>query len=286
MAAFTRVLLTVPVCILVLAQGTGVTQARSQDHQVSADQARRNIQRALRAEGVRPFRAIYIEADVTKQVYERSGPFPPTLTFDTDLVIVRPDKFMLRERLPSGAGHIVTTLGFAGSDLLDNVRVVGSEAQAAMGTVPEVDLPERRRWASRWLALLSLAGMPGVPLSFSFRGIEKDGDRAVYAIGVQGGDDFSARVLVDRETWLPRLLRYQKPAPPFARVSPGATGAGAKGEQGAAVEAIWIPTAYKRVNGMTFPYRLTEEVQGRVAQDWTVRTIRVNAAVPASAVSR
>jgi len=272
----------VAVGITLLAQGTGVPQAQGREHPVSADEALRNVQRALRADGVRPLTAVYIEADVTKRVYERSGDFPPTLAFDTDLIIVRPDKFLLRESVPSGAGHIVTTWGFAGSDLLDNVRVVGSDAQAAMGTVPEVDLPERRRWASRWLALLSLAGMPEVPLSFTFRGAGEEANRVVYTIDVEGRDDFSARLLIDPETWLPRQLRHQKRAPAFS--SAGSAGAGSA--RGATVESTWIPTAYKRVDGIMFPHRLTEEVLGSVAQDWTVRTIRVNAAVPASAVSR
>jgi hypothetical protein len=231
-----------------------------------------------------------------------------------------PDRFVRRASYNSVFGgpanmRMITTQrdGFAGTAVIRETSTEGDYAPAApppsfrptptpeqRAAVQRTRLLEQQQAFARLALVLFAASHPSYPLQFSSGGQVTLADgRTADAVDATGPDGIVIRLFVDAASHLPAMLAWQERAvivaaqpslsPPLragnAGLPPGAVMLDAvPGDPRSVplVEHAWSISEYRVADGLNWPHRFTERVEGRVLEDMTLGKFKLNPKIPDS----
>jgi len=219
-----------------------------------------------------------------------------------------------------GSTTIARTTGFNGDGLIEVVdtppsmggamtmtRMAGS-GPPGMPATPETITAQRQGLVAmnkRDFARLTLGmfatSQPVFPLEFAYGGQAEAPDGKAHVIDVKGSEGFAARLFIDEQTNLPRMVTYQAPQPRMMTFGgPAGRMGGAPGHQLTDEERKKIredaekqiqelqkqpPTMvdytlfvddWRSVDGVKFPHSLRRASAGTTNEEWTVSRVKVN----------
>ena len=153
-----------------------------------------------------------------------------------------------------------------------------------------------------------LAFLGGAGLQPTYVAVAEAPEGKADVVEVKNAQGQAVRLFIDQATSMPLMLQYQEvrprmnimggpggaggrrgpgPGAPGAQGAQGAPGAGAPGASGAPGAPPQPSTVtlylgeYKQVDGVMLPHRLTQAVEGKTVEEWTIERARVNPNVKA-----
>jgi hypothetical protein len=240
-----------------------------------------------------------------------------TIQSDVDMICELPDKCVRVARQLGGPITPVITDGYNGDEPIREVdaRLPLPPLMGPQDTSPEAVARRRAAQAghnkeefARLTIALFGASLAGYPLEFSYAGPDNVDGRAMDALEVKGGKDFSGRLLVDAATHLPVALIWKTPPivmmttsqTVMTRRSTGETrevtspaiDAPRKVPPGAVtvtstptpdfvaslplVERRRVFSDFKRVDSLMWPSRIKDFADGELAEDLKIDSIKLN----------
>jgi hypothetical protein len=177
-----------------------------------------------------------------------------------------PDKFVRKDEIPAQDTDI-TVAGFRGDELIQSPSGRGG----ARGGPPP---PQRVASLKQDFVKLTLAAFatsfPTFPLTFKYAAEAEAPEGKADVLDVTGPANFTARLLVQRETHLPVMLMWQMPAAPPAPPRGGPPPA-------ADAEHRLYYGDYRPVNGgMKWPFRIRHAVAGTTVEETVFDRVAVN----------
>jgi len=177
-----------------------------------------------------------------------------------------PDRFVRKDEIPAQDSDATVT-GFAADQLI----LSPAAPNRAGGPPPQAAAPQRLVGVKQDFARLMLgvfaASFPSYPLTFKYLAEGDAPEGKADILDVAGPANFSARLVVQRDTHLPVMLMWQAPAPP------------APGSQPMPVEHRLYYGDFRDVNGTKWPFRIRHAVAGQTIEETTFDRIRVNVKV-------
>jgi hypothetical protein len=154
-------------------------------------------------------------------------------------------------------------------------------------------MANKRTFVRLTLAMFA-ASFDAYPLTLTYAGQEIEQDRMFDVVEIKGPDDVMMRLSVDAVTHLPRAVRWQtepivirvqtrdgpgwpanvKPPPGVILLSEASSGDPAAGLP--LVEHRLLFTEYKKTDGLNWPHRLQEIVNGAIAEDARFSRFKIN----------
>jgi hypothetical protein len=129
------------------------------------------------------------------------------------------------------------------------------------------------------LLVLLLTSPPLLPIEFTYAGRAKTQDgHTADVLDLAGPNSFSARLLINQQTRQVMTLIYKTRMPgrradsqtdPLVQTEPEET----------EVEARWIASDYRKINGLTLPHRIARYTGGQLAEEIEIHKIKVNPAL-------
>jgi hypothetical protein len=185
-----------------------------------------------------------------------------------------PDKFVRVDEFPAQDAEPATS-GFSGDALIQRPPLpaapapVAASGQGAPAPGPaELRMLALKQDFARLTLGMFAASFPSYPLTFKYGGEAQAPEGTADVLDVAGPGNFTARLLVQRDTHLPVMIMWTAPAAP---VPPGAPQAAA-----APIETRIYYGDFRSVDGMKFPFRLRRAVAGETVEETTFDRIRVN----------
>jgi hypothetical protein len=158
----------------------------------------------------------------------------------------------------------------------------------------------RRHRAEMMRYLLMFAGASG--LQPTYVAVAESPDGKADVIEVKNETGASARLFVDQQTHLPLMMQFKEVRPRMMFQGPGPGGRGGRGRGGRApgpqpgeridpeemrrrLEQMPPPAPsdvtmyfadYKEVGGVQIPHRITQSVDGKPVEEWTIEKVKVN----------
>jgi hypothetical protein len=180
-----------------------------------------------------------------------------------------PDKFVRKDEVPAQDTDASVT-GFVGEQLL----LYPAPPARAGGPPPQAAVQQRlvgiKQDFARLMLAAFVASFPPYPLTFQYlaEGEAPEGKADILDVG--GPGNFSARLVVQRDTHLPVMLMWQVPGPPAAPNTPPP-----------AVEHRLYYGDFRDVNGTKWPFRIRHAVAGQTTEETTFDRIRINVKIDA-----
>jgi hypothetical protein len=237
----------------------------------------------------------------------------------TTLVLAVPDRLHRSEEMemPGGASveRITVLSGDTSWDDVQNRGGMGGGPQRMTvfrgpnGQPPDPQAMEQARTRrmkaelQRWRLVLLLDG----DLSPTYAGTAASADGKADVLQIEGERGRPVRLFVDQQTHLPLMLSYQEVRPRMT-IGPGGSGRGGRGpgrrgdgpppnpeEIRRRMEAEGPPAPstismyfaeYQSVDGLMLPHRISQSVDGKPAEEWTIEKAKVNGTVKAELFER
>jgi len=179
-----------------------------------------------------------------------------------------PDKYVRKDEIPA-QGTDATVTGFVGDQLI----LSPTPPNRAGGPAPLVVAQQRLVGVKQDFARLMLgifaASFSPYPLTFKYIAEGDAPEGKADILDVAGPANFSARLVVQRDTHLPVMLMWQAPDPP------------APGSPPMPVEHRLHYGDFRDVNGTKWPFRIRHAIAGQTIEETTFDRIRVNAKIDA-----
>jgi len=202
-----------------------------------------------------------------------------------------PDKFVRKDEFPAQDTDL-TVAGFRGDALIQfpapGAGRGGEQSAPSRGTGPNAD-QQRLNTVRQEFVRLTLgafaASFPTYPLTFKYAAEAEAPDGKADVLDVSGPANFSARLLVQRETHLPVMLIWQMPQPPgpprgAPPAGPGAPAASVAPPATAAPMEVRLYYAdYRAVNGIKWPFRIRRAVGGTTTEETTFDRVNINVTI-------
>jgi len=207
---------------------------------------------------------------------------------ETEIDLLLPDK-MIKKQMLMLAGNIgqITTY-----DLLNGERswsdTYSSSSETPVMKIGGEDLTKRlqarRKEQARQFLYLMLPPSPDFPLAFTYAGEAEASDGRADVIDVQGPNDFSARLFVDKITSRLLMMTYKEGILTRLSYKPGSEKIDL-GEKARAEAVKWIEAKirfsdYKPEGSVTLPHLLTYEREGKIVMEQSLKSFRLNPAFP------
>jgi len=174
-----------------------------------------------------------------------------------------PDKFVRKDEIPAQDTDATVT-GFVADQLI----LSPAPPNRAGGPAPEAVTQQRLVGVKQDFARLILgifaASFSPYPLTFKYLAEGDAPEGKADILDVAGPANFSARLVVQRDTHLPVMLIWQAPGP------------AAPGSQPTPVEHRLYYGDFRDVNGTKWPFRIRHAVAGQTIEETTFDRIRVN----------
>lgn len=178
-----------------------------------------------------------------------------------------PDRFVRKDEIPAQDTDASIT-GFAGDQLILSPTPPGRTG----GPPPQAVAQQRLAGVKQDFARLMLgafaASFSPFPLTFKYLAEGDAPEGKADILDVAGPNNFSARLVVQRDSHLPVMLMWQAPGPSPAPNTPPA-----------AVEHRLYYGDFRDVNGMKWPFRLRHAIAGETVEETTFDRIRINVKV-------
>ena len=179
-----------------------------------------------------------------------------------------PDKFVRKDEIPAQDTDASVT-GFVGDQLI----LFPAPPARAGGPPPQAVAQQRLGGIKQDFARLMLgvfaASFPPYPLTFKYLAEGDAPEGKADILDVAGPNNFSARLVIQRDTHLPVMLMWQVPGPPGPNTQP------------MPVEHRLYYGDFRDVNGMKWPFRLRHAVAGQTIEETTFDRIRINVKIDA-----
>ena len=179
-----------------------------------------------------------------------------------------PDRFVRKDEIPAQDSDATVT-GFAADQLI----LSPAPPNRAGGPAPQAVGPQRLVGVKQDFARLMLgifaASFSPYPLTFKYLAEGDAPEGKADILDVAGPVNFSARLVVQRDTHLPVMLMWQAPAPP------------APGSQPMPVEHRLYYGDFRDVNGTKWPFRIRHAVAGQTIEETTFDRVRINVKIDA-----
>jgi hypothetical protein len=179
-----------------------------------------------------------------------------------------PDKFVRKDEIPAQDTDATLT-GFAGDQLI----LSPAPPNRAGGPSPQAVAQQRLVGVKQDFARLMLgivaASFSPYPLTFKYLAEGDAPEGKADILDVAGPVNFSARLVVQRDTHLPVMLMWQAPGPP------------APGAQPMPVEHRLYYGEFRDVNGTKWPFRIRHAVAGQTIEETIFDRVRVNVKIDA-----
>ena len=179
-----------------------------------------------------------------------------------------PDKYVRRDEFPAQDQDAAVT-GFRGDEL-----ILGPQPPARGGGPPPAQrvLAVKQDFARLMLGAFATS-VPSYPLTFKYAAEGEAPEGKADILEVAGPANFSARLVVQRDTHLPVMLMWQAPGPP-----PGARAGGPPGAPppGPPPENRLYFADYRDVKGTKWPFRIRRAVGGNTIEETTFDRVSVN----------
>ena len=231
------------------------------------------------------------------------------LTIDLQL----PDK-MLRTDSISPMGDSVSVVqeqGLNGETLLRFSKVLGAGPGMMIRTPPPPaagspeeaqQLRNSRAEFARMVVGLLLTSPKALPVDFTYGGEAESPDGKADVLDLKGEGGFVARLLLDKASHRPLMMAYRGVSPQI-RVQTQTMQGGPGGQSGRgrgegpdhAAPSIPAPETvdismffddYKAVDGVMLPHHVSRAVDGKVTEEWTFKTMKVNPAFKAGTFNK
>ena len=220
------------------------------------------------------------------------------LTIDLQL----PDRMLRTESMsPMGDATITTEQGINGDTLLRHSSVMGGGPNMvirlppppAPGTDEEAQALRNSRADLARTALMFLVTSPAAaPLEFTYGGEAESDDGRADVVEAKGTGGQATRLFLDRKTHRPLMLAYRGVAPRMVIRTQESHGAPdpdevRRAERGAAdalppapqtVDITLFLDDYRVEGGVMLPHHVSRSVDGKTAEEWNFKTIKVNPA--------
>ena len=207
-----------------------------------------------------------------------------------------PDKFVRRDEIPAQDSDI-TVAGFRGDELIQSSSGRGGQ-RGAPPAAPQQRVNVLKQDFVRLTLGVFATSFPTFPLTFRDAAEAEAPEGKADVLDVTGPANFTARLLVQRDTHLPVMLMWQMPAAGPGR-GPGAPGAapGASPAPPADAPAASTPgrggpapaaqvehrlyyADYRSVSGgIKWPFRIRHAVGGSTIEETTFDRIAINATI-------
>ena len=164
-----------------------------------------------------------------------------------------PDKFVRRDEIPA-QDTAPSVTGFRGNDLIQ-VPATANPANPAEQRVIAI-----KQDFARLMTGVFAGSFPSYPLTFTYAAEGDAPEGKADILNVAGPANFSARLVVQRDTHLPVMLMWQAPAP----------------GQAAPVEYRMYYADFHDVNGIKWPFRIRRAIAGNTVEETTFDRVRIN----------
>ncbi len=179
-----------------------------------------------------------------------------------------PDRFVRKDEIPAQDTDASVT-GFSGDQLI----LFPSPPGRAGGPPPQAAAQQRLNGIRQDFARLMLgafaASFPPFPLTLKYLAEGDAPEGKADILDVAGPANFSARLVVQRDTHLPVMLMWQAPAP------------GPPGAAPMPVEHRLYYADFRDVNGAKWPFRIRHAVAGETIEETTFDRVRINVKIDA-----
>jgi hypothetical protein len=172
-----------------------------------------------------------------------------------ELTVVLPDKYLRIDEFPAQDAD-PTTQGFAGDTLLQFPPPAGRGAAPP----PQARLTNVKQDFARLTLALFAASFPSYPLAFTYVAEGDAPEGKADILGVAGPDNFSAQLVIQRDTHLPVMLMWQVPG---------------RGQTAPADTRLYYGD-FHDVDGVKWPFRLRRAVAGQTIEETTFDRFRIN----------
>lgn len=173
-----------------------------------------------------------------------------------ELTVALPDKYVRTDEFPAQDAD-PTTQGFVGDMLLQF-----PPATAGRGNTPgpQARLAAVKQDFARLTLALFATSFPSYPLTFTYVAEGDAPEGKADVLGVSGPENFSAQLVIHRDTHLPVLLMWQtagrgQPAPTETRLYYG---------------------DFRERDGVKWPHRIRRAVGGQTVEETTFDRFRIN----------
>jgi len=174
-----------------------------------------------------------------------------------------PDKFVRKDEIPVQDTDASLT-GFAGDQLI----LAQAPPNRAGGPAPQAAQQQRLVGVKQDFARLMLgifaASFSPYPLTLKYLAEGDAPEGKADILDVTGPANFSARLVIQRDTHLPVMLMWQAPGP------------AAPGSQPMPVDHRLYYADFREVNGTKWPFRIRHAIAGQTIEETTFDRIRVN----------
>jgi hypothetical protein len=175
-----------------------------------------------------------------------------------------PDKFVRRDECPAQDTD-PTTVGFNSDDLIQVPPPPPGPAAGRAGG-PPLSPAQRVVNVKQEFVRLTLGmfatSFRSYPLTFRYAGEGEAPEGKADVLDVAGPANFSARLVVHRDTHLPVMLMWQLPAATVAQAKP--------------VEYRIYYGDFRDVDGLKWPFRIRRAIAGETIEETTFDRIRIN----------
>jgi hypothetical protein len=180
-----------------------------------------------------------------------------------------PDKYVRKDEFPAQDTDL-SVAGFRGDELI----AYPPPAAGRGGPPPAQRLTTVKQEFARLMLGAFATSFPSMPLTFKYAAEGEAPEGKADVIDVAGPANFSARLVVQRDTHLPVMVMWQPPAPP-ARA--GGPPPGAASPTAAPLQENRLYFAdYRAVSGIKWPFRIRRAVGADTIEETTFDRVNVN----------
>ena len=180
-----------------------------------------------------------------------------------------PDKFVRKDEIPAQDSD-ATVNGFVGDQLIVNPAPVARAGGPPLQAAAQQRLVTAKQDFARLMLGVFAASFSPYPLTFKYLAEGEAPEGKADILDVAGPANFSARLVVQRDTHLPVMVMWQAPGPPAAPNTPPAP-----------VEHRLYYADFRDVNGTKWPFRIRHAVAGQTIEETTFDRIRLNVKIDA-----
>ena len=189
-----------------------------------------------------------------------------------------PDKYVRKDEIPAQDTDATVT-GFVGDQLILSPAPPNRAGGPAPLVVAQQRLVGLKQDFARLMLGIFAASFSPYPLTFKYLAEGDAPEGKADILDVAGPANFSARLVVQRDTHLPVMLMWQAPVPAGRGAARGPTPVPGRGAPPSAEHRLYY-SDYRAVNGgIKWPFRIRHAVGGATIEETTFDRVILNAKI-------